>query len=197
VSAYRHGRWRGFGSARDQNEAAYTAVAAAVVVERASGQVRVLRVVATDDAGEMVHPEGVRHPIEGGIVQATSWTRTEAVRCDRTRLTSRDWSSDPLLTCPEGPAAVAVGLVDRPGPPCLGTGEAAQGPTVAALAHAVATATRVCIHELPLTPARVLAALQPATAQPSSATHPASVAPDSGSGSSSGSAPATGSGTSR
>jgi hypothetical protein len=52
----------------------------------------------------------------------------------------------------------------------VGTGEAAQGPTVAAIANAVANATRVRIRELPLTPARVFAALQQATAQPSSAT---------------------------
>jgi nicotinate dehydrogenase subunit B len=93
-----------------------------------------------------------------------------ARRFDRTRITSRDWSGYPILTFPEVPAEVEVVLVDRPGQPFLGTGEAAQGPTVAAIANAVANATRVRIRELPLTPARVLAALQQATAQPSSAT---------------------------
>jgi nicotinate dehydrogenase subunit B len=92
------------------------------------------------------------------------------VRFDRTRITSRDWSSYPILTFAEVPAQVEVVLVDRPGQPFLGTGEAAQGPTVAAIANAVADATRVRIRELPFTPARVLAALQQATAQPSSAT---------------------------
>jgi nicotinate dehydrogenase subunit B len=173
------GRGRGFGFARYKNEAAYTAVAAEVAVDRTSGQVRVLRLVAADDSGEIVNPDGVRNQIEGGIVQATSWTLKEAVRFDRTRITSRDWSSYPILTFPEVPAEVEVVLVDRPGQPFLGTGEAAQGPTVAAIANAVAHATGVRIRELPLTPARVLAALQQSAAQPS------------------GSAPATGGGASR
>ena len=167
------GHGRGFGWARYKNEAAYTAVAAEVAVDHTSGHVRVLRVVAADDSGEIVNPDGVRNQIEGGIVQATSWTLKEAVRFDRTRITSRDWSSYPILTFPEVPAEVEVVLVDRPGQPFLGTGEAAQGPTVAAIANAVANATRVRIRELPLTPARVLAALQQAAAQPSSGSAPA------------------------
>jgi nicotinate dehydrogenase subunit B len=107
----------------------------------------------------------------GAIVQATSWTRKAAVRFDRTRITSRDWSSAPILTFPALPAAVDVGLVDWPGPPVLGSGEAAPGPTVAAITTAVANATRVRIRALPLTPARVWAALQQVTAPPSSVTH--------------------------
>ena len=46
-----------------------------------------------------------------------------------------------------------------PGQPFLGTGEAAQGPTAAALANAVADATGVRLRDLPLTPARVKAAI--------------------------------------
>jgi len=52
-----------------------------------------------------------------------------------------------------------VHLVDRPGEPFLGTGEAAQGPAAAALANAVADATGVRLRELPLSPARVAAAI--------------------------------------
>jgi CO/xanthine dehydrogenase Mo-binding subunit len=52
-----------------------------------------------------------------------------------------------------------VHLIDRPGQPFLGTGEAAQGPAAAALANAVADATGVRIRELPLTRRRVKAAI--------------------------------------
>ena len=57
------------------------------------------------------------------------------------------------------PESVEVHVVDRPGQPFLGTGEAAQGPTAAAVANAVADATGVRLRELPLTPARVKAAI--------------------------------------
>ena len=50
-------------------------------------------------------------------------------------------------------------LIDRPGQPFLGTGEAAQGPTAAAIANALADATGVRLRELPFTRRRVKAAI--------------------------------------
>ena len=50
-------------------------------------------------------------------------------------------------------------MIERPGMPFLGTGEAAQGPTAAALANALADATGVRMRDLPLSRARVSAAL--------------------------------------
>jgi nicotinate dehydrogenase subunit B len=52
-----------------------------------------------------------------------------------------------------------VVLIDRPGQPYLGTGEAAQGPTSAAVANAVFDATGARLRRLPLTPDRVKAAV--------------------------------------
>jgi len=52
-----------------------------------------------------------------------------------------------------------VNVISRPGQPFLGTGEAAQGPSAAALANAVADATEVRIRDLPFTPERVKAAI--------------------------------------
>ena len=59
------------------------------------------------------------------------------------------------------PERIDVHVIDRPGQPFLGTGEAAQGPTAAAIANAVADATGVRLRELPLTRERVRAALGP------------------------------------
>jgi len=59
---------------------------------------------------------------------------------------------------PDVPAVETV-LIDRPNEPALGAGEAAQGPTAAAIANAFAAATGRRIRELPLTPERVKAAL--------------------------------------
>jgi CO/xanthine dehydrogenase Mo-binding subunit len=52
-----------------------------------------------------------------------------------------------------------VHVIDRPGLPFLGTGEASQGPTGAAIANAIASATGQRIRELPYTRARVKAAI--------------------------------------
>jgi CO/xanthine dehydrogenase Mo-binding subunit len=149
------GRGRGFGFARYKNLAAYTAIACEVEVDRDSGRVRIGRVVAANDSGDIVNPDGIVNQIEGGIVQSTSWTLHEAVGFDRTRITSRDWGGYPILRFPDLPQSVEVHLINRPGQPFLGTGEAAQGPTAAALANALADATGTRLRELPFTAARV------------------------------------------
>ena len=97
---------------------------------------------------------GLRNQIEGGLIQSLSWTLKEEVKFDDTRILSSDWSSYPILTFSEVPP-VEVVLIDRPGTPFLGAGEASQGPTGAALANAVFDATGVRLRQLPFTPERV------------------------------------------
>jgi nicotinate dehydrogenase subunit B len=152
------GRGRGIGFAKYKNIAGYCAVALEVEVNRQNGRIRVLRAVASADCGHMVNPDGVSNQIEGGLIQSLSWTLKEEVQMDNTRVLSRDWNSYPILTFSEVPP-VKVVLIDRPGQPFLGTGEASQGPTGAALANAVFDATGVRFRTLPLTPDRVLQAL--------------------------------------
>jgi CO/xanthine dehydrogenase Mo-binding subunit len=158
----RDGRGKGFAFARYKNLAAYLAVAVEVSVDRHHGATRALRVVAAVDSGEAVNPDGIRNQIEGGILQALSWTLFESVTFDRTHITSRDWASYPILRFTDVPGAIEVVVLNRPGQPFLGTGEAAQGPAAAALANAVADAAGVRIRELPLTAERIRAALAPA-----------------------------------
>ena len=148
------GRGRGIAFARYKNIACYCAVALEVEVNRNTGGIRVLRAVATADSGHIVNPDGVSNQIEGGLIQSLSWTLKEEVRFDDTRVLSNDWSSYPILTFSEVPP-VEVVLIDRPGAPFLGTGEASQGPTGAALANAVFDATGARLRRLPLTPERV------------------------------------------
>ena len=57
------------------------------------------------------------------------------------------------------PAMVEVHLIDRPDEPFLGAGEAATGPTGAAIGNAIANATGVRIREVPLTADRLRAAM--------------------------------------
>jgi nicotinate dehydrogenase subunit B len=154
-----NGRGRGFGFARYKNLAGYAAIAMEVDVDRESGAVRVLRVVAAADSGEAVNPDGIRNQIEGGIIQSISWTLFEAVSFDGPRIKSRDWSSYPILRFSAVPERLEVHVIDRPGQPFLGTGEAAQGPAAGALANAVADATGVRIRGLPLSRARVKEAI--------------------------------------
>jgi CO/xanthine dehydrogenase Mo-binding subunit len=150
-----NGRGRGFAFARYKNLAAYFAIAMEVEVERETGDLRVLRVAAAVESGEAVNPDGIRNQIEGGILQSISWTSFEAATWNDTRITSRDWSSYPILRFSHVPQRLEVHVIDRPGDPFLGTGEASQGPTAGALANALAHATGVRVRELPFNRARL------------------------------------------
>lgn len=143
-------RGRGFAFARYKNLLAYCALAVEVEVALETGLVRIVRAQAAVDCGEIVNPDGVRNQIEGGIVQSTSWTLLEKVRYDEQRVLTVDWASYPILRVTQVPDTVGVHLIDRPGQPFLGTGEAAQGPAAAAIANAVFDACGLRMRDLPL-----------------------------------------------
>jgi len=149
-------RGRGVGFARYKNRSAYCAVIAEVEVGEA---LRVTRVVAAVDAGQVINPDGLTNQIEGGIVQAISWTLKEQVLWDRDRVLSRSWESYPILRFDEAPD-VEVLILSRPEEPALGVGECAAGPTAAALANALFNAMGVRVRDLPLIPDRIAHAME-------------------------------------
>ena len=144
------GTGHGIAVARYKNVKSYCAVAVEVRVGD-DAKVRLERVVIAADSGEIVDPDGLASQLEGGFVQAASWTLLEAVAWNRDGISSCDWESYPILRFDEIPEIETV-LVDRPGEPYLGVGEAACGPTGAAIANAVFDATGLRARCLPLTP---------------------------------------------
>ncbi len=154
------GTGHGFAFARYKNIAAYLALAIELSVDRSTGRVAVKRAVAVIDSGEAVNPDGIVNNTQGGIIQAMSWTLFEQLRFDRTRVTSIDWASYPILRFASVPEQIEVHIMDRPGQPFLGTGEAAAGPTPAALANAIRDAVGVRITKLPLSRERIRAAIE-------------------------------------
>ncbi|MBI3376317.1 MAG: xanthine dehydrogenase family protein molybdopterin-binding subunit [Betaproteobacteria bacterium] len=143
----------GIGFARYKNMGAWCAVVAEVEAGR---EIRVRRLVVAVDVGRVVSPDGVANQIEGGAVQAASWTLKEAVRFDRRRVTSDSWEAYPILRFSEIPS-VEVVILDRPEEPSTGAGEAAQGPVAAAIGNAVFDALGVRVRDLPITPEQILA----------------------------------------
>ncbi len=153
------GRGRGFGFARYKNLAAYCAVACEVEVDRDSGRARMRRAVAAVDSGQVVNSDGIANQIEGAILQSLSWTLYESVTFNQRRITSVDWSSYPILRFSAVPDEMEIHVINRPGMPFLGSGEAGQGPAAAAVANAVADATGHRFRDLPLSAERIKAAL--------------------------------------
>ncbi len=145
---------RGVAFARYKNIACYCAVAFEVEVNPQTGYIRVLKAYVAADAGQLVNPDGVKNQLEGGLIQSLSWTLKEEVKFNDTTILSEDWASYPILRFSEVPP-VHIELINRPGMPFLGAGEAAQGPTSAALANAVFDAIGVRLRRIPFTPERL------------------------------------------
>jgi CO/xanthine dehydrogenase Mo-binding subunit len=141
-----------------KHEEAHVAIGMDVVTERSTGRMKVEHVYCAHDCGQIINPDGLRNQIEGNVVQTVSRVLLEEVKFDRSRVTSVDWASYPILRFPEAPQ-VDVILIDRPDQPLLGAGEAATAPVAAALANAVFDATGVRLRVVPFTQARVKTAL--------------------------------------
>ena len=96
-AVYVHSKFPGLASA-------WSAWAADVAVNPATGEVSLTRVTVGQDSGLMINPEGVRHQIHGNVIQSTSRVLKEEVTFSDIAVTSRDWGTYPLLTFPELPA---------------------------------------------------------------------------------------------
>ena len=146
----------GIGFARYKNTGAYCAVVAEI---EGAEDIRVRRLTIAVDVGEAINPDGVINQIEGGAIQATSWVLKEQVRFDRERITSNSWSSYPILRFSEVPE-VQVEVITRPELDPVGAGEAAHGPTTAAIANAVFDCLGVRVRNLPITRDSLIAAME-------------------------------------
>ncbi len=151
-------RGRGLSYVHYKHDEAHVAVGMEVSVERASGRIRIERVVCAHDCGQIINPDGVRAQVEGSILQTISRVLMEEVKFDRARVVSSDWSSYPILTFSDVPR-LEIDLVDRPTEPPLGAGEAACTCIGAAIGNAVFDATGVRLRTVPFTAERVKAAL--------------------------------------
>lgn len=150
------GRGHGIAFGRYKNTKAYAAIALELRVDEAA-RVRLERAVIAGDAGQVVDAAGLAAQFEGGFLQAASWTLYEQVRFERDGITSLDWESYPILGFDDVPEIETV-LIDRPGEPYLGAGEAACLPTAGAIANAIYDATGLRLRRLPFTPEALRAA---------------------------------------
>ncbi len=149
------GHARGIAFSRYKNHAAYLAAVAQV---RVAETVTLERIWCAVDAGLVINPDGLRNQIEGGVVQAASWTLHEEVRFADGRISSNSWEEYPILRFSEMPE-IEIDLIDDAGSAALGAGEVALGPTAAAIGNAVARALGVRIRQLPFSRDRLVRSL--------------------------------------
>jgi CO/xanthine dehydrogenase Mo-binding subunit len=152
-------RGRGVSYVKYELVRTYVGAVADVEVDKRTGKVTVKKFCVAHDCGQIINPDGLKNQIEGNVVQTVSRTLLEEIKFDRSRVTSVDWASYPILKFPDVPD-VAIDLIDRPNEKPWGAGEPTAAVVPAAIANAVFDATGVRLRSVPFTPDKVLAALK-------------------------------------
>ena len=152
-------RGRGVAYTKYELVRTYVGTVADVEVNLKTGAIRVSKFYVAHDCGQIINPDGLRNQIEGNVVQTVSRTLLEELKFDRSRVTSVDWASYPILRFPDVPD-VAIKLIDRPNEKPWGAGEPTAVLVSAAIANAVFNATGVRMRSVPFTPEKVQAALK-------------------------------------
>ncbi|HSA96538.1 MAG TPA: molybdopterin cofactor-binding domain-containing protein [Acidobacteriota bacterium] len=149
---------RGYGVAITDYLNTYVATMAEVEVDKARGEVRVRRVVCAQDTGEVINPDGARMQIEGCVSMGLGYCFTEEVRFKNGRVLDENFDTYEVPRFSWLPK-IEVVLVDNPDLAPQGCGEPAVTVMGAVIANAIYDAIGVRLFTLPMTPARILEAL--------------------------------------
>jgi CO/xanthine dehydrogenase Mo-binding subunit len=152
-------RGRGLAYVKYELVRTYVGAVADVEVNVKTGKVTVTKFYVAHDCGQIINPDGLRNQIEGNVVQTVSRTLLEELKFDRSRVTSVDWASYPILKFPDVPD-VEIKLIDRPTEKPWGAGEPTAAVVPAAIANAIYNATGARIRSVPFTPDKVRATLK-------------------------------------
>jgi nicotinate dehydrogenase subunit B len=144
----------GYGIAAGFEKNGYVASAAEVEVDRASGKVRVVRVVTAFDCGAVVNPDGLKNQIEGAVIMGLGGALFEALQFENGKLLNPHLRTYRVPRFSDVPALETV-LMDRKDVRSAGAGESPIVALAPAVGEAIFSATGVRICSLPMAPTGV------------------------------------------
>jgi len=147
----------------------FGAQAVEVAVDTETGEITLLKSVACHDVGRAINPVAVEGQIQGGSVQGLGYALMEEVQVREGVIQTPSLSEYLIPTSRDIPTTKAIILESGTGVGPFGAkgiGEPSLTPAAPAVANAVADAIGVRIYDLPLTPEKVLAALDRAEVEP-------------------------------
>jgi isoquinoline 1-oxidoreductase len=148
----------GYGIACTNYLNTYVATIAQVSVNKSTGEVKVDKVVCAQDMGEIINPQGAKLQVEGGITMGLSAALSEEIVFSGGNIHTENFDTYQITRFSDAPP-VEVVLVANPELPPQGCGEPAITTVGAALANAVFDAVGARLYTLPMTPERILKAL--------------------------------------
>jgi CO/xanthine dehydrogenase Mo-binding subunit len=139
-----------------------------VEVDRETGKVSIVRYTAIQDAGKAIHPSYVEGQMQGGAVQGIGWALNEEyIYDDKGRMENAGFLDYRIPVCSDVPMIDTI-IVEVPNPRhpygVRGVGETPIVPPMGAIANAVANALGIRFTALPMSPPRVLKAIEEAQA---------------------------------
>ena len=145
----KEGLHRGIGFSRYKNSAAFCAVGVELKVND-DLEIKLINAWISVDAGEVAYEDGIKAQVEGGFIQAASWSLYEEVKFDTKEIISIDWDTYKIIGFDNIPN-IKTDILDKEGLPYLGVGEVVAGPTGAAISNAISVALGQTIKTMPFT----------------------------------------------
>ncbi|MFI5372371.1 MAG: xanthine dehydrogenase family protein molybdopterin-binding subunit, partial [Candidatus Eisenbacteria bacterium] len=149
---------RGQGMACGIDAGTYVAMIAEVGVDKATGKVRVKRVVCAQDMGQVINPDGATMQMEGCIAMGLGYALSETLRFKGGQILDRNFDTYELPRF-RGMPVIDAFLVKNDGLAPQGGGEPAIVPVGAAIANAIVDATGARVFRMPMTPEGVRKAM--------------------------------------
>jgi xanthine dehydrogenase molybdenum-binding subunit len=145
----------------------FAAQAVLLDVDTTTGQIEVRRVVSAHDVGRALNPLAAEGQIHGGIHMGLGYALSERLVVEAGQVLTQTFMDYAILRAADMPELIVrlVESVETEGPfGAKGLGESGVIPVSAAVANAIHDAIGLRFTELPITPARVRAALAAAKA---------------------------------
>ncbi len=135
-----------------------------VEVDTETGEVRIVKMVAMLDVGKVINPQILRGQTIGALAQGVGYALYEEVLTEGGRILNPNFADYKIPTAVEMDFPIEIGFVetDEPTGPygVKGIGEPGLTPTAPAIGNAIADAIGIRIHDLPITPEKLLATIQ-------------------------------------
>ncbi|MHC4839616.1 MAG: xanthine dehydrogenase family protein molybdopterin-binding subunit [Planctomycetota bacterium] len=140
-----------------------------VEVDTDTGEVKILKLVSLLDVGRVLNPQTLRGQVIGGIAQGVGYALYEQIISEKGRILNPGFTDYKIPTASEMDFHIEMDFIETNDPSgpfgAKGVGEPGLVPTAAAIANAIYNAVGVYIYDLPITPEKVLAALEAKVAQ--------------------------------
>ena len=149
----------GYGIALGADAGTLVAIIAEVHVDKTTGVVQPIRVVCSQDMGQVVNPHGAKVQTEGGITMGLGYALYEDIEFDWGKIKSKNFKNYKITRFSNTPKIECV-FIDKMDSKPQGGGEPAIVCVGGAIANAVFDASGARVNRMPVTPERILDAIQ-------------------------------------